>query len=425
MKIVDVTEFYSERGGGVRSHLTIRGHFLCQLGHDHVVIAPGPRDEDGLLCANAAPGRSPGLCRVVRLAGPTLPYDHTYHLLGRFDKVRRKVREEDPDVLEAHSPYLGAAAIVACGRTSKRIRTAFWHADHLGTYVEPALTGVLGAQLGRTVASPLRVGVRALLAPFDATFAASRGQAERLRDAGVPNVVQVPFGVDVETFTPAVGSETARYEWLGPADRDAVLLVGVGRFAFEKRWDVVLEAFARVRARRPAVLVLFGDGPERERLERTAPPGVRFAGFEKDRRKLAEALASADVLVHGCPYETFGLGIAEAVACGLPVVVPNAGGALESVDRTCGEVYESLDAAACAAAIERILARDPRELRARAREAATRAPTLAQHFARVLATYEDLRYEKTGGPGRGRPAPSRAASTREISDCCRGNDLTE
>jgi alpha-1,6-mannosyltransferase len=419
LKIVDVTEFYSERGGGVRSHLTIRGHFLCQLGHDHVVIAPGPRDEDALLCASAAPGRA----RVVRLAGPALPYDHTYHLLGRFDKVRRRVREEAPDVLEAHSPYLGAAAVVACGRRTSQIRTAFWHADHLGTYVEPALAAALGPRLGQVVAEPLRVGVRALLAPFEATFAASRTQAERLRTAGVPNVVLAPFGVDVETFTPSARRQASRHEWLEGADPHAILLVGVGRFAFEKRWDVVLDAFARVRKQRPAVLVLFGDGPERERLQLMAPPGVRFPGFEKDRRRLAAALASADVLVHGCPYETFGLGVAEAVACGLPVVVPDAGGARESVDAACGEVYESLDAEACATAIERLLARDPCELRLRALEAAGRVPTLAQHFEQVLATYADLRHDRAGGAAGDTPPRARAAAVREIGDRCHGNDL--
>jgi alpha-1,6-mannosyltransferase len=417
LKIVDVTEFYSERGGGVRSHLTIRGHFLCQLGHDHVVIAPGPRDEDSAPCASAAPGRA----RVVRLAGPALPYDHTYHLLGRFDKVRRRVREEEPDVLEAHSPYLAAAAVVACGRPRNRIRTAFWHADHLGTYVEPALAAILGSRLGQTVAGPLRAGVRALLAPFDATFVASGIQEDRLRSAGVHNVVQAPFGVDVETFRPAARTSAARREWLDDsADPDAVLLVGVGRFAFEKRWDVVLQAFARVLERRPAVLVLFGDGPERERLQAMAPRGVRFPGFEKDRHRLAAALASADVLIHGCPYETFGLGVAEAVASGLPVVVPDAGGARESVDATCGELYESLDAEACAAAIERLLARDPRQLRAQALEAAGRVPTLSQHFQRVLAAYADLRHEARTD----RPAPARAvAAAAENVDRCHGNDL--
>jgi alpha-1,6-mannosyltransferase len=130
------------------------------------------------------------------------------------------------------------------------------------------------------------------------------------------------------------------------------------------------------------------------RLERLAPPGVRFVGFEQDRRLLGTALASADVLVHGCASETFGLGVAEAVASGLPVVVPDAGGAAESLDPSCGETYRSLDADACASAIDRLLRRNPTELRARARLAASRVPTLEQHFSRVLATYDELLQER-------------------------------
>jgi alpha-1,6-mannosyltransferase len=378
LKIVDVTEFYSERGGGVRSHLTTRGHFLCQLGNDHIVIAPGPKDVETVLYASTAPQ---GQSRLIRMAGLALPYDRTYHLLARFDKIRERVRAERPDVLEAHSPYLGAAAVVAAGRSSSQVRTAFWHADHVGTYLEPWM----GA-----LSRPVFQAVRVLLAPFDATFVAGAAQARKLRAVGIRNVEHVPFGVDVQTFHPGARSETVRRSLLGEGHAGATLLVGVGRFAFEKRWDVVLDAFERVRARREAVLVLFGDGPGRAKLERLAPPGVRFLGFETDRAKLAASLASADVLVHGCPRETFGLVVSEAVACGLPVVVPNAGGAAESADRSCGEVYPSLDAEACAAAILRLLARDPVELRALALEAATRVPTATEHFARVLAVYDDL-----------------------------------
>lgn len=344
-----------------------------------MVIAPGPKDVETVLYASTAPR---GQSRLLRLAGPALPYDRTYHLLGRFDKIRSRVRSEGPDVLEAHSPYLGAAAVVAAGRSASPVRTAFWHADHVGTYLEP--------WMGR-LSRPLFLAVRALLAPFDATFVAGAAQARKLRSIGVRNVEHVPFGVDVQTFRPGVRDATLRRDLLGPGHEDAALLVGVGRFAFEKRWDVVLDAFARVRARREAVLVLIGDGPERARLERLAPPGVRFPGFETDRARLAASLASADALVHGCPRETFGLVVSEAVACGLPVVVPDAGGAVESADRSSGEVYPGLDAAACAAAILRILARDPVELRARALDAATRVPTAAAHFARVLAVYDELR----------------------------------
>jgi len=179
----------------------------------------------------------------------------------------------------------------------------------------------------------------------------------------------------------------------------------VGRFAIEKRWDVVLDAFERVRAKRGAVLVLFGDGPERARLERRASPGVRFAGFEQDRARLGESLSAADLLVHGCPYETYGLGVAEAVACGLPVVVPDAGGAAESADLSSGETYASLDAAACAAAIDRLLDRNPAELRARALEAASRVPTIDRHYATVLATYDALLNERSPRHARSRLDP--------------------
>jgi alpha-1,6-mannosyltransferase len=397
VKIVDITEFYSERGGGIRSHLTTRGHVLCQLGHDHTVIAPGPRDEESTVSFRSAPnvngireGVNGGRARVLRMAGPSLPYDATYHLLARFDGIRSRVRAERPDVLEAHSPYLGALGVMACGRDAARIRTAFWHADHVGAYVRPALAKRLGERAADALAAPLWRGVRTLLAPFDATFVAGVLQEGRLRRAGVKNVIRIPFGVNTRTFAAEARSDGRRRELLDGAR--GPLLVGVGRFAVEKRWDVVLAAFARVRAQGNdgAVLVLFGDGPDRERLSAQAPAGVRFAGFETDRGRLASALASADVLVHGCPYETFGLGIAEAVACGLPVVAPDAGGAAESVDLSCGETYRSLDAEACAQAIVRLLGRDRDDLRRRTLLAATRVPTQEQHFDRVLAAYDDL-----------------------------------
>jgi alpha-1,6-mannosyltransferase len=327
------------------------------------------------------------------MAGPSLPYDGTYHLLGRFDKIRARVLSERPDVLEAHSPYLATIGVLASGKDAARVRTAFWHADHVGAYVRPAVAKYFGSRAADAVGSLLWRGVRALLAPFDATFVAGVAQAARLRAAGVRNVVHCPFGVDVRTFYPGARSEARRRELLdgfaGP------LLLGVGRFAVEKRWDVVLRAFGRVRqgAHRGATLVLFGDGPERERLERMAPPGVRFAGFEKDRTRLAGALASADVLVHGSPYETFGIGVAEAVASALPVVVPDSGGAAENVDAACGETYASLDDEACARAIENVLARvenAPTELRESARRAASRAPTMHDHFKSVLSAYADL-----------------------------------
>ena len=366
---------------------------MCHLGHDHTVIAPGPRDEVVTGDASNGPMRANGSRSTIRrLAGPALPYDRTYHLLGRFDKIRSAVRSLGPDILEAHSPYLAVLATIACGRRAARARTAFWHADHLGTYVEPALRGVFGGAGLPLVEGAFWAGMRRLLSGLDAVFVAGAQQAQRLRRAGVRRVVHVPFGVDVSTFRPEARSEACRDDLRRGAS--GVVLVGVGRLSVEKRWDVVIDACARVRSTSPVTLVLFGDGPERARLERRAGPGVRFAGFERDPERLAAAVASADMLVHGCPSETFGLAVAEAVACATPVVVPEGGGAAESAETACSERYRSGDAASCAAAIRRLLGRQRDELEARARLAASRVATAEQHFASVLSVYEDLLEER-------------------------------
>jgi alpha-1,6-mannosyltransferase len=344
-------------------------------------VVPGEKDGQVESYASIAPDGTMARAKIVRIQGTPLPYDRTYHLLGRLDKIRERVREEGPDVLEAHSPYLATAAVLAAGRSATRIRTAFWHSDHVGTFVEP--------RLGR-LARAFDPVIKLLLSPFDATFVAGLAQARKLRAIGVRNVEHTPFGVDTATFRPDAASEGARRELLGGEAPTTAVLVGVGRFSFEKRWDLVLEAFATVRAKRPAVLVLFGDGPERARLERAAPPGVRFAGFVQDRSRLAAALASADLLLHGCPYETFGLGVAEAVACGLPVVVPDKGGASESAHAASSRTYRSLDAQDLAAAALELLDRDRAALREHALEGARGVRTPEQHVAQVASIYEAM-----------------------------------
>lgn len=403
MKILDVTEFYSERGGGVRSHLSQKSQVSCQLGVEHVIVAPGPADQD--IDVMGVPGTASvathdgptaknaknGSARLVRLAGPSLPYDATYHLLWRVDKIRERVRRERPDILGIHSPYVAAAAALSVPRAHFGARVFTWHSDFIDTYLRVMLERHASPRLASAALEPLWAMVRGIARGCDATFVAARWQAEKLRAHGVERVVQLPFGIERSRFRPERRSEETRRALLGPGREAWALLVGVGRFAVEKRWDVVLDAFAKVRASRPAVLVLFGDGPERAELEaRAKGSDVTFAGFVTDRDGLATALASADVLVHGCPYETFGLSIAEAMACGLPVVVPDEGGAAELVDDSAGETYASLDADECARAILRVLARDKATLREGALAAAAGAPDVVDQFARTFDAYREL-----------------------------------
>jgi len=188
----------------------------------------------------------------------------------------------------------------------------------------------------------------------------------------------MPFGVDKDVFQPRERKAHER-----------PMLVAVGRLAIEKRFDVVVDAMGRLPE---ATLVIYGDGPERARLEKRAPENVQFAGFLKDKARLAEALSDADALVHGCPHETFGIAIAESIACGTPVLVPDEGGAAELAKPAFSETYRAGDAEACAAAVKRLLSRD---VRGAALGASASILASKEHVEKLVERYEALLHAKS------------------------------
>jgi glycosyltransferase involved in cell wall biosynthesis len=130
-----------------------------------------------------------------------------------------------------------------------------------------------------------------------------------------------------------------------------------------KRIDVAIAGCARAGAR----LRIVGTGPERERLERSAGPGVEFLGGLTDEQIRDEYRRAAAVLMPG--EEDFGIVPVEAQACGRPVVALARGGALETVvDGETGVLFPEPSAASLAAALERVqrLRLDPARVRAHA-----------------------------------------------------------
>jgi len=100
-------------------------------------------------------------------------------------------------------------------------------------------------------------------------------------------------------------------------------LLTVGRFSADKRIDLAIEAFARVKAALPeASLTVIGDGPERPALERLAAAkvgsGVRFTGAIYEEEELAPHFVGADVYILA---GAAGLSVNHALAYGLPVAV--------------------------------------------------------------------------------------------------------
>jgi glycosyltransferase involved in cell wall biosynthesis len=149
------------------------------------------------------------------------------------------------------------------------------------------------------------------------------------------------------------------------AVREAGELLWVGGRKMGKGTDVLLAAFALLRASRPDLrLRLIGRAPsetEEQRLQGLArdlgvADAVTFEG-QAPRATVAAAMARATVFVHPSPGETFGVVAAEALAAGLPVAATPSGGVEEIVGRDgqFGEIAEDLGAEALAAAVARVL----------------------------------------------------------------------
>ncbi|RMG06524.1 MAG: glycosyltransferase [Planctomycetota bacterium] len=295
-----------------------------------------------------------------------------------------------------HKADLRAAARLL--RLVRRWRPHLVHAHLFHANLAARLLALLGAQ--RTVSTvhvverrrlPQRILLERLGARLDdATVCVSEAVARyALSSLGVrPERLRVvPNGVDLSAYAALPDREAARSalrldpacEWVGC----------VGRLDRQKGQDLLLEAFARFRARRPrARLLLCGAGPEEGALRAQArrlgiEERVRFLGHRDD---VPLVLAALDVFCLPSRWEGFGLALVEALAAGRACVA-SAVDSLPEVLGGAGRIVSPEDPRALAAALEALLA-DPRERAALGQRARARARRYS--VERMVAGYELL-----------------------------------
>ena len=140
------------------------------------------------------------------------------------------------------------------------------------------------------------------------------------------------------------------------------ITVGTLGKGVNKRVDVSIKATAILCEKGYDIgLIVCGDGEQKKELEKLAfdlgiVTSVQFLGMRNDIPKI---LPHAFAFVHAAPYEPFGIVCIEAMACGLPAIVPNSGGIQKIVsDGVDGYVYENLDENQLAIKMEALLLND-------------------------------------------------------------------
>lgn len=377
MRIVDVCAFYSPSGGGVRTYVDAKLRSALRFGHEIIVLAPA---EDSAV-VHVAPGAI-----LAGVPAPTMPFDRRYRYFNDVARLNAELDRWRPDHVECSSPWSSASSVARWRGSATR--SLFMHSDPMAAYAYRWF-GFLNPGVIDGLFSRFWDHMRFLGGSFDAVVSPSRQLAERLGQRGLNNVWTVPLGVEA-SFTPARQDAGMRAKLLGELGLapSATLLLSVGRLSPEKRPDLVAKAAAAAAQTREVGLLVVGDGPMRGRLQRVADASgrIRLLGHVSDRDALAQLMGSADALVHGCEAETFGLVLAEALACGTPVIVPDRGGAFEQLKPGCGASYRAGDKADLLRTLLGFV--DSRaERTGRMRTAIARPRLMDDHFRELFALY--------------------------------------
>lgn len=187
--------------------------------------------------------------------------------------------------------------------------------------------------------------------------AADRDLISRWQRVPRDHIRVIPHGIDIHRFTPdPVRRAATRGAW-GFTDADFIIGTA-GRLVQGKRVDLLIDAAAVLHDEHPRLaVVIAGTGPERDSLIRLArhrniAHRVRFLDFTDDMPAFHNGL---DAFALCSDTESFGLVIAEAMACGRPVVAtPTAGARRQIHHEVNGLLLEGWDAVLLADALRRL-----------------------------------------------------------------------
>jgi len=266
---------------------------------------------------------------VRRARGATLPFYPDFKVgLETRRRLRQVFSRFRPDVVHIASPAMLGHQAARAAEELGLPAVAIYQTDLVGFAERYDVPG--GARAMARLTRRIHDAVDLTLAPSTASLA-------QLRALGVERCQLWQRGVDRHQFHPRHRDDVLRDELTDGGER---FLVGyVGRLAPEKELEqlAILARDDRYR------VVMVGGGPAEARL-REALPLARFLGV-RHGAELSALYASFDVFVHTGRYETYCQAAQEALASGIPVVAPRAGGPIDLVaDGANGFLYEPGDA---------------------------------------------------------------------------------
>lgn len=387
---------YGLSGGGAQRRTLTLAHAFAARGHrvDLVVVrSEGPLLREvsprvRLVALDPRPSRLPGWLNRRSL-----------QVAANIGALAAYLRRERPDILLSAASHVNLAALWARRLSRVPVPLIVRASNHLSrsTFTTERPPRLLRWWLAR-----------ACYPWADAVIAVSDGVAE-----DIARLTKMPRERITTIYNPTVTEEMkakARapldHPWFAPGAPPVIL--GAGRFVAQKDFPTLLRAFSRVRAVRPARLVILGEGRKRRRLESMARKlgvagDVALPGYVDNALAW---MARASVFVLSSAWEGLPGVLIEAMSCGCPVVSTDCpSGPSEILDRgSFGPLVPVGDDAALARAILSVLSAPPDPSRLRARAGEFSVDRAADRYLDVLLGVIGERGAPGGGSGASRAA---------------------
>jgi glycosyltransferase involved in cell wall biosynthesis len=401
MRIALFAESYLPYLSGVTVSTDGLARGLAAAGHDVLLVAPRPDQPSTVPPTNGV--------RHAWLPSYELPVlvPHAYRMPLPFAwrPAVQEVLAFRPEIVHAQSPFVSG---LLAWRVARRLNVPLVFTHHTrfadyGHYLGP-LAGP-GAFLTDAYLRRFWSRCAAVVAPSEDLANDIRDRLRGLRR--VPLLRVVPTGLDLDAIR---GLAAADPRSLAGWPSDALVVASLGRLAREKSVAQLVDAVVDATAIEPRLrMLLIGGGPlEAELRERSRfSTGRLFLAGSLPRREALALLKGCDLFTFASRTETQGLVLAEALACGVPVVVRDGRAVGESVrDGIDGLIVRDL--AALTSAIVG-LARDD----ARRRQLAAAAAADADRFdqSRRVSEMLDLYREVTADVRSGNARSTASRST--------------
>ena len=318
MRVLISAESFLPRSNGVTNSVLRVSRYLKSQGHEVLIIASG----DGPSRVEEIEIRRVPALALKRIAQVDIPRVKVKTLIPILE-------EFNPDIIYLASPFLLGEQVRKAGIRCGIPVIANYQTDVSG------FIDFYGLNTAKTI---VEKRLKKIHKGSTLTLAPSTESISFLRSLGIENVRHWGRGVDLEQFNPAWRSEKLRKYW--GADSDTLIIGFVGRLAPEKQVHKLASiGDVGLLAGKQILQVIVGEGPTRETLEKSLPKAV-FTGH-LNGKELSKAVASMDLLITTGENETFCQVIQEAMAAGLAVIAPNAGGPKDLIsDGVDGFLYE-------------------------------------------------------------------------------------